>query len=226
MNSLDLEKALSGIGRSTLISQHEPAPPPVVPVTIALSRESGAPGTSVARAVGARLGWDVYDHELLQSMARDMGRSVHLLEAIDERRQSWLRGWVEAWGGVPQVSESWYVRHLVESILRLGTKGHCVIVGRGATVILPAETTLRVRLTARREDRIAVIAQRYHLDDQAGERKMDEIDRERVEFVRKHFHKDLTDPQLYDAILNASRWSVADCAETIAALAQKMEKRS
>ncbi len=32
---------------------------------IAVSRQVGARGATVARAVGARLGWPVYDHELL-----------------------------------------------------------------------------------------------------------------------------------------------------------------
>jgi len=223
MNPVNLEKALSALSQSTLITAPQPAAP-AVPITIALSRQAGTPGTTVARAASTSLGWNLYDHELLERMSRDMGRSVHLLESIDERRQSWLRGWVEAWGGVPQVSESWYVRQLVETILRLGSKGHCVIVGRGAPVILPAATTMRVRLVGRREDRIAAVAQRHHLDLTAAARKMDEIDRERHEFVREHFHRDIAEPEMYDLVLNTSRWSVAECAEAIATLAQQMEK--
>ena len=42
------------------------------PFTVAVSRESGARGTSTAREVGARLGWTVYDHELLERIAQEM----------------------------------------------------------------------------------------------------------------------------------------------------------
>ena len=61
-------------------------------ITIALAREAGAPGTSVAQEVGKRLGWPVYDHQLLERIAQEMGLRVNLLETIDERRQSWILG--------------------------------------------------------------------------------------------------------------------------------------
>jgi hypothetical protein len=76
--------------------------------TIALSRESGARGTSTAREVGARLGWTVYDHELLERMAQEMKLRTSLLESVDEKRVSWLQECVEAFASVPSVSGSAY----------------------------------------------------------------------------------------------------------------------
>jgi hypothetical protein len=46
-----------------------------------------------------------------------------------------------------------YVHHLSQAILSLGAHGRCVIIGRGAAQILPAQTTLRVRLIGPRERR-------------------------------------------------------------------------
>ena len=45
---------------------------PSRPFTIALSRESGTQGTTVAQELGSRLGWPTYDHELLERIAQDM----------------------------------------------------------------------------------------------------------------------------------------------------------
>src|SRR6516164_8466803 len=67
------------------------APEAAPAFTIAFSREAGARGTSVARQVGARLGWPVYDHELLEHIAREMKVRVGLLETVDERQVSWLQ---------------------------------------------------------------------------------------------------------------------------------------
>jgi hypothetical protein len=36
------------------------------------------------------LGWEVYDRELLEKVAQDIGLRTNLLESVDERRQSWL----------------------------------------------------------------------------------------------------------------------------------------
>jgi hypothetical protein len=107
----------------------------------------------------------VYDHELLQWIAQEMHVRTSLLQSVDERRQSWPLETAEAFltasresDSQAMVSESGYVRHLVQTVLALGVHGECVIVGRGAAFILPAETTLRVRLVAPVKQRIATLA--------------------------------------------------------------------
>ncbi len=190
--------------------------------TIALSREAGTRGTLVAEEVGKLLGWHVYDHELLERIAHDMGVRSTLLKSVDERQQSWLLETVQAFGTAPAksewdppVSESAYVHHLVETVLALGVHGECVVVDRGAGFILPAETTLRVRLVAPAKDRAVVLAGRLGLSAQEAAHRLGTIDRERTDFVQDHFFRDAADPHNYDLVLNASRFSVAQGAELI-----------
>ena len=108
--------------------------------------QTGTSGTSVAQEVGRRLGWQVYDHELLERIAAEHGLRVSLLESLDERRQSWLVEWMEGFSQKLHVGETGYVHHLTQTILSLGAHGGCVIVGRGAGLLLAPATTLRVRL--------------------------------------------------------------------------------
>jgi cytidylate kinase len=193
--------------------------------TIAIAREAGAPGTSVAHEVGKRLGWLVYDHELIERIAQEMGLRVNLLASIDERRVSWLEEAIEQFAAVPIVGENSYVRHLVETLLSISTHGQCIIVGRGAAQILPSETTLRVRLVARREDRIAATSRRLGISAEEAARWIEYTERERTAFVREHFFQDPTDPRRYDLVLNASRWSVPECAELIIDGLERVQKR-
>jgi cytidylate kinase len=195
------------------------------PFTIALSREVGARGTSVARAVGERLGWPVYDHELLERIAREMGLRTSLLESIDERHVGWLQECFEMLAAVPAVNESAYVRHLAETILSLGAKGRCIIVGRGAAQLLPPERTLRVRLLAAREDRIAVMSRERGISRQEAARHVEATDHQRARFIRDHFGKDPADPQHYDLVLNTSRFAVAECAELITEALHELQAR-
>jgi cytidylate kinase len=194
--------------------------------TIALSRERGARGTSTARAVGARLGWTVYDRELLERIAQEMKLRTSLLESVDEKRVSWLRECVEAFASVPSVSGSAYVRHLTETLLSLAAHGECVIVGRGAAQVLPAETTLRVRLVAPAEWRVGAVSQKLGLSKQEAAREVEVTDRERTRFVKDHFQKDATDPRQYDLILNASRFSVEECAELMVEALRRLQART
>ena len=122
--------------------------------TVALARQAGTYARAIAQEVARRLGWPLYDRELLDTIGREMGLQTQLIESLDEKRQPWLRHAFEEFMGVPHVSEHKYVHHLIKTVLALGAKGSCVILGRGAVRILPLETTLRVRLVAPREHRV------------------------------------------------------------------------
>ena len=140
---------------------------------------------------------------------------VHRLESVDERPGSWLVECIESFAAASTVTEVTYFRRLIKLLLALGARGECIIVGRGAMIVLPVETTLRVRVVASRHDRIALIGRERGLNPAEAARYVDSTDRERSRFIRDHFGKDLTDPLLYDLILNTSRFSVEECAEMI-----------
>jgi cytidylate kinase len=182
--------------------------------TIALAREAGALGTSVATEVGKRLNWPVYDQLLLERIAHEMGLRTQLLESVDEKRKSWLLEVVEGFVSAG-VSELAYVRHLTQTLLSLAVHGECVIVGRGAAHVLPRETTLRIRLVADLNDRIAAVTRVRGLTKEQAAKWIADTDRQRQTFIKDHFLKDAADPHHYDLVLNTSTWSVDDCADLI-----------
>ncbi len=201
-------------------------------LSIALSREAGTQGTAVAREVGRLLGWQVYDHELVERIAQDMGLRTSLLESVDERHHSWLveavEGFLSApregdWG--PLVTEDAYLHHLIRTVLALGMHGECAIVGRGAAFILPAATTLRVRLVAPVRERMATLGRNLGIAERQAAQRVRALDRERNDFVRDHFLKEPTDPCNYDLVLNASRLSVTQNAEVIVETLHRLEAR-
>lgn len=148
-------------------------------LVIAISREAGARGPQVARRAGELLGWPVYDRELLEMIANKKGLRVQLLECVDERKVHWLRECMEAFGGVPRVSESAYVSYLVETLYSLASLGHCVIVGRGAVQVLPPQRTLRVRLVGPVQDRVQAVSRKFVIPVEEAARWVEKTDRER-----------------------------------------------
>jgi len=179
----------------------------------------------VAREIGSRLNWPVYDHELLDHLAKELQVNVDLLENVDERRSSFLVECVEAFAAASTVSEVTYFRRLLKLILALGARGQCVIVGRGAMIALPVDTTLRVRVVASREDRVALIVRERGLPPAEASRFVESTDRERSRFIAQHFRKDLTDNLLYDLVLNASRLSVEECAGIVIEALLRLQAR-
>jgi cytidylate kinase len=183
--------------------------------TLAISREAEAGGTTLAREIGKRLGWTVYDNELIERIASDLGVQAKLLESVDEHRGNWLRDQFERLMGVPHVTESAFVHRLVKVMLALGQHGQCVIVGRGAAFVLPHESTFRVRLVAPRKHRIAALRRRSGLDEAAADALLANQDRERAQFVRTHFDRDPESPSNYDLILNTEEFSTSECADIV-----------
>jgi cytidylate kinase len=194
--------------------------------TIALSREAGVGGGNIAREVGARLDWPVYDRELLKHIAEKMGHDPRILEGVDEKHVSWIRESIDALMAVPAVHSSAYVRRLVQTLLSLAAQGACVIVGRGAPQVLPPATTLRVRLVGPRESRIAALGQRLSLSREEAELRVDTTDRERHVFVKDHFHLDPADPHNYDLVLNAPRLGATECADLIVDALRRLQARA
>jgi cytidylate kinase len=194
-------------------------------VTIALSREYGANGAQVARMVGERLHWPVYDRELLLRIAEEMGLHASLVESVDERNKSWIGKCLEAFSP-PTVSGYTYARRLVEVVLSLGAHGACVIVGRGAPQILRAQTTLRVRLVAPLAARIAIIQERLAVSREEAARRVAMIDQERARFVHDVFRVDGAAPENYDLVLNSSRFTPEECVDLIVEALHRFEART
>jgi len=191
---------------------HGPAtvePLPSHAYTIALSREEGVPAHSLAQNLAEVLGWKVYDHELIELIAREMGVDIRLLERLDERNVAWLEEALNSFMEVPAVSEGGFIANLRKTIAKLGRAGNCIIVGRGAAHILPVETTLRVRLIASHRDRVQAVAKSRGLTQDAAAKHIETTERERERFIRTYFYVDPRNPMNYDLVLNLSHLSLA-----------------
>jgi len=216
MTATDSGRVSEALLRSVSRSRYEPAPKTHHPVCVALSRETGSRGSAVGQAVGAHLGWPVYDHELLELIARDLNVRVPLLEGIDERHVGWMHEIVERFCSVSAVREATFVRHLIETMLSLAARSECIIVGRGSSFVLPPATTLRVRITCPLRERIEYVCAETKMSRDDAERWITRVDRERRRFVHEHFLHDPTELEHYDLVLNTAHLPVAECAALIA----------
>jgi cytidylate kinase len=115
---------------------------------------------------------------------------------------------------------------LVETLFSLAAHGECVILGRGAAQVLPATTTLRVRLVGPLKDRIATVQQRLGVKREEAVRRIAQTDHGRTQFVVNNFDKDPADPCNYDLVLNSARLGVEACAELIVETLLRVQARS
>lgn len=184
-------------------------------LTIALSREAGARGGTIGRRVARKLGWQVYDQELLEYVAHEGPLRQELVDQLTPAAAAWVEARMELLLREQIVSPHPSVVQIVRTILALGSHGKVVLIGRGAGSVLPQKSTLHIRIVAPLEDRIAYMSQWLRLTVEEATERVRLRDARRAEFLATYFHRQPTDVYQYDMLLNSSLLGEDRCADLI-----------
>ena len=189
-------------------------------LSIALSREAGSRGASIARRVGRELGWQVYDQELLEFMSQDISAREGLVEGLPAACLGWIERRSKTLEQTCGVDEHSPAYPLARTMLALAAQGEAVLIGRGAGCVLPRASTLNVRIIAPLPDRIAYMSQCLRLTTAEATERVTGRDEHRAEFLRKHFGRTPSEVHQYEMLLNSSELGEETCAELIARAAR------
>jgi hypothetical protein len=187
------------------------------------SREKGAGGSAVAQLAGKRLGWQVFDSELVDAIAEKANVRRELIESLDERDRKTIRDAVARLLNPQPIRKSGYLTHLREILLTLGHQGDVVIVGRGAQYVLPSRFGLRVRMVAPVEMRVRRIASRENLSLKTARVEIERSDRERARLARREHGQTVANPLNHDVTINTAELTVDAATDIVlTALQQKL----
>jgi hypothetical protein len=194
-----------------------PAPPPAIPasLTIALSREAGSRGQTIGSRAAAKLGWPVYNQELLEYIAQEGPFRQRVTENTTVPAEQWVADRLGQLLGEQRLSQHPSILDLARIVLTLGAQGGVVLIGRGAGCILPRASTLHVRIMAPLDERIAYMSQWLRLTVAQAAEQVRLRDGRRAEFLTTHFHRQPGDIYQYDLLLNSSLLGEDLCAELI-----------
>jgi len=182
---------------------------------LTISRNTGAGAGELAHRVGKILGWEVLDRELLDYMAKQYHVPKKIVELVDETTTSWLLDTFGKWLDRQLVTESEYLTHLGQLVLLAAQSQSAIFVGRGAHFFLPRERGLVIQLLAPLDQRLQRVMQRDGVDQEQARHYLEQTDRARRAFIREYFHCDVTDPHLYDLVLNLEYFSLEEAGELI-----------
>ena len=183
---------------------------------ICISRETGAGGGAIARLVGQRLGWKVYDRELLEAIAHRMGLPVDEVRCFDGLAPSVVQDWLLPLREEHYAPQEAYLDHLAKLIEAIGRAGESVLVGRGAGFLLPRETTLSLRIIAPLRIRALRLAERMGVSVRTARRAARDLDRRRSQFDRTMHRMATADPHNYDMVLDSHSLGLDIAVEVVA----------
>lgn len=193
---------------------------------ITISREFGAGGGEIGRAVASELGYEYYDKAIILRAAKEANIDVESGYRWDES--------VPVNFGFAQSLFDFYNKPLNEKLFdaqrdvirRIGEKGNCVIVGRNANSILSEfDSCLHVFVCAdvkwRKERALRIYSDmtKAQVADQLAS-----IDKRRKKYCAYYTKTEFGKADYYDLCLRTSELGIETCVKIICGLARADEK--
>jgi len=197
-----LDKIIEEQVRKWMVVQKKKYKKPIRPV-ITMSRLPGAGARALAERIAKELKIDFWDDEIIEEIAKSSSVSRRVIESLDEQDRSILDDWI----GYLDRSGMWsheYFRHLTRVVGSVGAHGHALILGRGASYILPVEVSLRVLVVAPLEVRVRNVMEAYNCQEKEARARVRKTENERLGFIKKYFQANLSDPNNYDLTINTA----------------------
>jgi len=191
-----------------------PSPPRV----ITISRQLGSGGKRVAQFLSERLGWPVWDRQILEVIASqsNLHYQARMFEALDESTRGAIEDAMYALLG--GVSKDVYL-HLLPRAILIAAQNDAIILGRGAHLVLP--NALKARIEASRDTRVRNLVRFEGVSEREARDRIAVSDREREGFVRElqgrlrpGARRGRGDPE-YDITLNTDRFAPEEAADII-----------
>ncbi|HNS53971.1 MAG TPA: cytidylate kinase-like family protein [Syntrophales bacterium] len=183
---------------------------------IAISRLPGSGGWFLAQRVAKDLKMDYWDRQIIDEVAKSAKVSKRLIKSLDEQDRSMLDDWIESLGE-RHVWPYEFMEHLTKVIGAIGAHGNAVIVGRGASFILPPEACLRVFVIAPLDVRVNNVSTFFKVSKEEAKQRILSVEAERIAFARKYFNLDPLEPSHYDLIINTQYFNLDEASRIIIA---------
>lgn len=178
---------------------------------ITLSRQVGARGTTIAKLLVQHLEqddpikeppWTLFDKNLIRRVLDDHQLPRHLERFMTEAHVNELQSTINEIVGLHP--SMWELHEKMgDTVVRLLSRGHVIIVGRGACVIgAGLRSVLNVRLVGSTKQRLLHLVRIFNLSEKEAMDRLQEDDRSRRAYFKSHFGRDIEDPELYHLIIN------------------------
>ncbi len=192
---------------------------------VTISHEIGSGGPEIGQQLAERLGYKHVDQELISETAHRYGLLEEKLSHLDESKPSLFERF--------DAETRRYITAIQTSLYEFAEQDNVVLMGRGGQWLLRGiPHVLRVRVMAPFELRVKRLAKKLagSMGEQTNLRTVTEMarrdDNEKAGRMRYLYEADLTDPALYELMINTEKLVVAAAIEVIAGVARRPEMQT
>ncbi len=190
---------------------------------ITISREFGAGGGTIGRAVAQKLGFEYFDKDIIITAARSVNMATEKVVEFDEKAPA-LSGFTQALFDFYNKPVNEQLYEAQKKVIReFGEKGNCVIVGRNANSILSEyDNALHVFIHADEYWRLQNMKKKMaDYSESKILQKLSSVDKSRRKFCSYFTDTEFGDASAYDICLSTSKLGIDECVRIICDLAGK-----
>ena len=161
--------------------------------------------------------WAVFDRQIVEKVLEEHRLPKKLAGLMPEDRRSYFTDVIDEFIGLRPPSWT-LVPKVIQTVQHLATKGHVILIGRGAGAITETMPNIfHVRLIASLPKRIERVREHKNLSSDDAAHFIAVTDRGQLRYARAHLHTRLDDDLHYHMVLNTDRIPLPDAAQLIAA---------
>ena len=197
---------------------------------ITISRHFGAGGRTLGEMVSKRLGYALYDNEVIQLVSMKAKVSEEEVQSLEKDTSGAFKKLIS--GIAPKslhdlilsrkqgaIDEDVYVDVLRKIITEIADEGKAVIIGRGSQYILEdSPDAYHVLITADMEDRIKFMEEKHDLTHEQAVKAVNEDNKRRANLFSKFGQTDYDQPERYHLVLNRSLLDLDSACEMMCEL--------
>ncbi|MBP3709865.1 MAG: cytidylate kinase-like family protein [Treponema sp.] len=162
---------------------------------VAISRQVAALGDEIAAVAAKKLGYTFVSRTELEARIVRLGFPADRLIKYDEKKPSFFSSLAK--------ERDDYLQYLQTAVLEAANEGNCILIGRGACVILEEVPNLvSLRFVAKDSIRLQRLAKEFTWTEKQAQQRISESDSNRGGFNKSFFGIDINDATHFHLVMN------------------------
>ena len=182
---------------------------------IAISRQVAALGDEISGALVDKLGYTFFDRHMIERKIIDLGFPEEKLKKYDEKKPGFFASLAK--------DRDEYFDYLQLAILEAANQGNCILIGRGAYLILEnIPNVVSVRFVAAKELRKKRLMAEFGWDEKQAMQRIEESENNRAGFHKSFFNVDQSNESRFHMVLNTGIIDIDNASSIIADLCKTL----
>lgn len=178
---------------------------------ITISRQVAALGDEVAQELAKKIGYKFINRKEIEKRIVELGFPAEKLKKYDEKKPGFFASLVK--------DRDEYLHYLQTAVLEAAEEGDCILIGRGAFVILESIPNLvSLRFVADFDARKKRLMNEFSWNEKQAMQRINESDSNRKGFHKSFFNVDIDDATHFMLVLNTGIFNEEETSETVASI--------